>query len=120
MKSSLIVATIALALGAHAAYAGEGAGDPFPFRAPGVTTSMQNFKQAPGGLDDPYPMKIPGQVLTPTQAEALAPSNGAEGTVQSLNGLPRGFTNGMPSYAQVRSASPTAIAQTTTAGGRHS
>jgi hypothetical protein len=119
MKSSLLVATIALALGAHAAYAGEGAGDPFPFRAPGVTTVMKGFKQAPGGLDEPYPMKIPGHVVTAAETDALAPSNGAEGTVQSLNSMPRGFTDGMPSYAQVRSASPTAIAQTTIVNGRH-
>ena len=117
MKSSILVATLALAFGAHAAYAAEGAGDPFPFRAPGVTTSLQNFKQAPGGMDDPYPMKVPGHVVTTADTDALAPSNGAEGTVQSLNSLPRGFIDGMPSYAQVRSASPTAIAQTTTVSG---
>ena len=119
MKTTLLVATIALGLGAHAAFAAEGAGDPFPFRAPGVTHEMSGFKQAPGASDDPYPMKNPGHVVTQAENDALLPANGAEGMPQSVNSLPKGFANGMASYAQLRPASPTAVAQATGVSRTH-
>ena len=119
MKFTLIAATIALGLGAHAAFAGEGAGDPFPFHAQGVTHNLSTYKQGIGGLDDPYPMKNPGHVVTQSETEAMIPANGAQGEPQSVNSLPKGFANGMSSYAQLRPASSTAVAQTTTVMGRH-
>ena len=96
MKFTLIVATTAIGLFAGSAFAGEGAGDPFPFRAPGVTTVTTGRAVLPSGLDDPYPFRANS---TSDNSTMLAPSNGSEGAVQSLNSLPVGAEVGTVGYA---------------------
>ncbi len=100
MKTVLFAAAAVLALSAGTAFAGEGAGDPFPFRAPGVTTVTTGRAQLPGGLDDPFPFRADGTVMTQAVTSRTFPTNGAEGGIDSVNSLPAGSENGTAAYAQ--------------------
>ena len=118
MRFTLLAATIAAAgMIAHAAYAGEGNGDPFPFRAPGVTTTFNGYKALPPGLDDPYPFRAPGQAVSQSDRDRMAPAPGSQAPVQSANSLPVGFEDGPAAmYARTRPAVPSAVAQSARAG----
>ena len=114
MKYALLAA--ALILSAHAAQAAEGNGDPFPFRAPGITTTVTGTKMLADQPDNPFGYKAPGQVVTARESGAMLPANGSEGPVQSANSLPAGFASGSVAYAQGRPAVPAATAQAGHAG----
>ncbi len=105
---TLIAATAALTVLASAAYAGEGQGNPFPFRAPTQPYSLKTYKQAPGKSTDPYPFTVPG---SPLNSAGVARAVGSVGEVQSLNSMPPGFVNGTPLARTVRPATPTRMAQ---------
>ena len=62
MKVLLLAAAAALTLSTVSAFAGEGAGDPFGYHNPGITTSIGGMKQLPGVADNPYPFQAPAQV----------------------------------------------------------
>ena len=114
MRFILFAATIAAGLSAHAAYAGEGNGDPFPFRAPGVTTTFSGYKALPPGLDDPFPYRSPGQAVSQVDRDRMVPAPGSQAPVQSANSLPVGFEDG-PASVYARSQ-PAAVAQSAHAG----
>ena len=116
MRFTLLASAIALGFTATAAYAGEGAGDPFPFRAPGITTTVTGTKLLADQPDNPFGYKAPGQVVTPAQSGAMMASSGSEGPVQSYNSLPDGFTNQDTAFAQTHTSSPSATAQAGRAG----
>jgi hypothetical protein len=88
-----LIAAAALSLMAGAAFAGEGNGDPFPFRVAGPTTYLNNYKQAAPASQNPFPFTVPG---TPMVNNAVLPSNGADGVVQTANSLPQGFMDSAP------------------------
>ena len=111
MRYILLSSAIALSLSTTAAFAAEGNGDPFPFRAPGVTTTVTGTKLLADQPDNPFGYKAPGQVVTSQQSGAMMPSVGSEGAVQSANSLPAGFGDNTSQFAQRRPASPAATAQ---------
>ena len=112
MKKVLIIAGVAgLSLATLPAFAGEGAGDPFPFRAPGVVTVTTGRADLPGANTDPYPFHAIGTLITAPMSEQSLPTNGAEGTVQTANSLPLGFEKGTAAYARVASAQKYRAAQ---------
>ena len=77
MNTKLIIAaTVAAFSLATSAFAGEGAGDPFPYRAAPLVTNFDN---------------------------ATLPENGQNGPVQSANSLPRGAMEGTVAYTQAQS-----------------
>ena len=87
----LIAATVAAMSLATTAFAGgEGAGDPFPYHTPGITSS--------GGVDSPA-----NRGVTAAFDNTTLPENGAEGAVQTANSLPRGFENGTVAYMEAQS-----------------
>ena len=94
MKVTLVAVVTALSLTSGIALAGEGAGDPFPFRAPGVVTYTTGRAVLPNAATDPYPFKAEGTVMTPSMSQQVLPTNGSQGAVQSVNSLPVGFENG--------------------------
>jgi len=71
------------------AYAGEGRGNPFPFRAPGVVSSTMGVKLSPLLNDNPYGYSAKAQSLTQGQLQEL-PVTGSEEVPESTNGLPPG------------------------------
>jgi hypothetical protein len=94
MKKLLLAATAVLGLSVTA-YAGEGNGEPFPapdtgvvtsvqnpkytmgadapfnYFAPGGSTSLSHYVQAPGASQDPFPYKTSGRVI---QMQPAAPT----------------------------------------------
>jgi hypothetical protein len=100
MKIVIIAAVAGFGLAIGTAFAGEGAGDPFPFRAPGVVTNTTGRAVLPGANTDPYPFRANGTTITTTMSEQITPTNGAEGTVQTANSLPLNFANGTVAYTQ--------------------
>lgn len=104
MKTILLAAAAALSLAAAtAAHAQEGAGDPFAFRAPGLT-AVTPSTYAADTRSAAYPASTgrPSQVVAAGGAD-LAPATGSEGVVQTANSLPRGFEAGTVTYAQAPS-----------------
>jgi hypothetical protein len=103
MKLSLIaVATLSLfgaTITAHAQ--GEGAGDPFPFRAPGIVLIHPSTFVDTGSAAYPVFSGRPGQVVTANQG--TLPSNGSEGAVQTAASLPRGAFDGTVTVMQAQS-----------------
>ena len=104
-----LIAVVALSVSAGAAFAGEGNGDPFPFRAAPLSVTLNNYHQAKGKNQDPFPFKAPSMPMV--QNEVL-PTNGAAGIVQTANSLPPGFENGAAQPTLGRDApAPTMLAQ---------
>jgi hypothetical protein len=92
-----LIAAAAMSLLAGAAFAGEGNGDPFPFAAP--TRPVQTGPLAYHGVpayQNPYPFSVPN---VGWNTEAVLPTNGSQGVVQTANSLPAGFANGTTAYA---------------------
>lgn len=104
------IAAAALTVLASAAYAGEGQGDPFPFRAPTQPYSLDHYKQAAGVAQNPYPFTVPG---APMNTANVVPPVGAAGEVQSLNSMPPGFEDGTALAQNLHhiTPSPTQMAQ---------
>jgi len=131
MKTTLIAATAALSLiAATAAHANERYNDePFPFRAPGMTTYVQPGAFAPDTGSAAYPDLAgrPSQVVTAGGPDEV-PATGSEGSVETANSLPRGAMDGTVAYAQERSVqrylaqqaatAPTRIARTAQVPGK--
>ena len=106
MKTTLFAAAATLSLvTAAAAHAQEGLGEPFPFRAPGLTVvSPLAYAADTGSAAHPD--------LTGRPCELVSAGNGpnaatliitSEGTVQTVNSLPRGSVAGTIAYTQTQS-----------------
>ena len=102
MKFALIAAVSLTVLSATvAAHAeGEGSGDPFPFRAPGLMIVRPSGLADTGSAAYPNFSSRPGQMVAEGQT---LPSNGSEGAVQTAASLPRGFFDGTQAVLQARS-----------------
>jgi hypothetical protein len=118
MRFTIVLAITSISMTMSTAFAGEGAGDPFPYRAPGVTTPITGLQAlAPDAF--PFPINANGTIETPLDAERMLPSNGAQSAVQSVNSLPPGFENGTAAMLRHKStqAYEAKIARPTTPGG---
>jgi hypothetical protein len=103
MKVTLLVAAAAFSMITVAGHAeSEGAGNPFPFSVPGVTTATARAYADTGSANYPDLSGRPAQVATAGDLEAQ-PVNGSEGVVQTAASLPRGFSNGTVSHTQAQS-----------------
>jgi hypothetical protein len=102
MNSKIMIAATVAALSlTTAAFAGEGKGDPFPFHAQFAAPARTSAYPADTG-SNAYP--APNQALSfPQTGEALLPSYGSEGAVQTANSLPANFEVGTVAYAQAQS-----------------
>ena len=105
MKAITIAAAAALSLLAiRAVHAGEGNGEPFALRAPGVAaTATPAFAADTGSAAYPDLAGRPSWAVATDSLDAL-PATGSEGTVQTANSLPRGAMDGTAAYAQAQSA----------------
>lgn len=110
-----LIAALALTVAAGTAFAAEGNGDPFPYQAPGITTSLQGYKQAAGANQNPFPFSAS---TTTENADAILASNGSAGVLQTANSAPVGFMDGAPAQANLNhQARPdTRLAQQTRTG----
>ena len=111
MKIVIFAAVAGLGLAMGTAFAGEGAGDPFPFRAPGVVTFTKGMAVLPGVATDPFPFRANGTVTTTAMSEQTLPMNGSQDTVQTANSLPFGFENGTVAFARKESVEQYRAAQ---------
>lgn len=104
MKFALIAAVAFGMFGATvAAYAeGEGAGDPFPFRAAGIVTVRPSVLADVGSAGYPDFSGRPGQMIA--DGQGTLPSSGNEGVVQTAASLPHGSLEGSPAVMQAMSA----------------
>ncbi len=104
MTIKLVAAVAALSLLTLAAQAeGEGNGDPFTFRAPGLSIVASGSRPADTG-SSAYPDLTgrPAQVVTAGGVDGV-PMTGSEGPVQSAGSLPRGFEDATVGSAQAQS-----------------
>ena len=113
MKITLIAATL-FSLAALPAFAGEGNGDPFPLRTPGVTTSTQLQTADVGSAQYPDVAGRPGSMFTELASNMMA-DVGNEVPVQTANSLPSGFERQMLAYARPSPAVPVSTASSMTA-----
>lgn len=97
---TVIVSLLAITLPLGSALAeGDGGGNPFAFRAPGITTDYAKLiRRSPD--QDAFQYRSPAQTVKTVNLNEMAPQNGAEGSVQTANSLPRGANAGMANYAQ--------------------
>lgn len=105
MKNTLIAAAALLTLGALPALAGEGTGDVFAIRTPGVTTMIAAEAPDTGSSQYPFVANRPGSFLG-VFASDIVPETGNEAPVQTANSLPRGAEQGNLAYVQLRPAVP--------------
>ena len=103
MKTALFAAAALTLLSATAHAESEGAGDPFPFRAPPIAMSRSSNFADTGAAAYPDVAGRPGQRLA--LGGAVLPSSGSEGAVQTAASLPRGFTDGTAATMQAQAAS---------------
>jgi hypothetical protein len=103
MRFALITAALLSMFGATiAAHAeGEGSGDPFPFRAPGIVTVGPSVLADTGSAAYPDFSSRPGQIVA--DGQGMLPPNGSEGTVQAAASLPRGFLDATSAVMQAKS-----------------
>ena len=102
MKLTILATVAALSLATTAHAESEGAGDPFAFRAPGITTVNPSTYADTGSAAFP---DLTGRI---SQAALAGGPNtvataGSEGTVQTAASLPRGFSDGTVAYTQAQS-----------------
>ena len=119
MKTTLLAAAAAFSLVAATGQAASGGGgrfgDPFPFRAPGVTVAVNPSAYADtGSIAYPDLAGRPSQVVTLGGSNGV-PMTGSQGGVETANSLPRGFQEGTIAYAQERSVQRYLAQQTTRA-----
>ena len=105
MKTTLIAAAALLALSALPAAAGEGTGDIFALRTPGVTTGVVAEAPDTGSAQYPVVAGRPGSFLG-VFASNIVPETGSEASVQTANSLPRGAEQGNLAYVQLTPAVP--------------
>lgn len=108
MFKTILFAALASAALTLPALAGEGNGEPFPYRANGVTTTVTQQRVSYLGSDvgsNSYP-DVTGRPGTVTNlvAGGVVPETGSEQVAQTDNSLPQGFEIGMPAYAQLQPA----------------
>ena len=103
MRLSLITAVslsvFGVAITAHAE--GEGAGDPFPFRAPGVVIAHPSSLADRGSAAYPNFSSRPAQLVA--EGQGILPPNGSEGAVQTAASLPPGSLDGTAAILQAKS-----------------
>lgn len=103
MKITVLAAAAALSLATSAAHAeSEGAGDPFAYRAPGMTVAHPPSYADTGSAAFPALAGRPSQVVT-VGGPGTASMTGSEGIVQTAASLPRGFSNGTVAAIQAQS-----------------
>lgn len=110
MKTTLLAAAAAFSFAAATAQAasggaaGVGNGDPFPFRAPGITTVVVNPPASvdTGSIAYPDLTGRPSQVVAAGGPDGV-PMTGSQAGVETANSLPRGFREGTVAYAQEQS-----------------
>ena len=95
-------AGLALSVPAGRAFAGEGNGDPFPFRAAPRVTAGPAFVADTGSAAYPQPT---GNGAQPSSLAQLEPAFGSEAPVQTAASLPRGAGTGTVAYVQAQSLS---------------
>lgn len=100
-----LIAATALSLVAGAAFAGEGQGNPFPFRAPPIAVSIQGYQQEAGGSQNPYPFTAASRQRMTSMP--VLPTAGSDGVMQTANSLPAGFEDGAPAVANLNQNAPT-------------
>ncbi len=105
MKTILIAAAALLTLSALPALAGEGTGDIFAIRTPGVTTTIVAQVPDTGSSQYPAVANRPGSFLG-VFASNIVPETGNETPVQTANSLPRGAEQGNLAYVQLHPAVP--------------
>ncbi len=102
MNSKIAFAVLALApfaLAAGPAYAGEGSGDPFAFRAALQHTSGAPFVADTGS--SAYP-ELTGNTVQLSTLATLSPAAGAEAAVQTAASMPVHADEGTVVYAQTQ------------------
>ena len=101
MNTKIVIAATVAALSlATTAFAGEGNGDPFPFRAPASSFSASSPARDTGSAQyQGYTLAQPSA----TFSNATLPENGQDGPVQTANSLPAGFANGTAAYMTAQS-----------------
>lgn len=104
MKTFLL-ALAALTIAAAPSFAGEGNGEPFAYRTPGVTAQAAQRVADVGSAAYPDVAGRPGTHLT-VAASDLVPQTGSEAPVQTANSLPAGADQGATAYAQRSPAAP--------------
>ena len=103
MRMTLLAAAAAFSIVTAAAHAeNEGAGDPFPFSVPGVTSATSRAYADTGSASYPDLSSRPSQIAAAGHLDAV-PANGSEGAIQTANSLPRGFSSGTVAEAQAQS-----------------
>lgn len=108
MKTTLL-ALAALTIAAAPSFAGEGNGEPFAYRTPGVATYVGQQAADVGSAAYPDMTGRPGTQLILATAD-LVPQTGSEAPVQTANSLPAGAAQGNTAYAQLNPARPGATA----------
>ena len=91
MKTIAAIAA-ALSLTAGVACAAEGNGDPFPFRAPPITTTVTGVTLNALKFQDPFGYVPKARAITMNEV-ALVPQTGSAQSVETPNGLPAGFSD---------------------------
>jgi len=105
MKTILIAALAVSALAATPALAGEGNGEPFPFRSRGITTFAAPQRADVGSAAYPDVRGRSGTFVE-MSAGSVVPDTGTEAPIQTANSVPTGFTADKPSFAQLTGAQP--------------
>jgi hypothetical protein len=102
MSTKMILAATGLVLTVSAgrAFAGEGNGDPFPFRANAYVTTSPAFMA--DTRSDAYPQQT-GNNVQPSSLAQLEPTPGSERLVQTTFSLPRGAGTGTAAYGRMQS-----------------
>ena len=118
MKTTLAAVAALCLLTATAAHAGEGNGEPFPFRGPGLMTTVVPRAFAADTGSDGYPDLDGRPFWIETAGGSDVPVTGSEGVVQTVNSLPRGFEDGTVAYAQAQSVRRYLVQATRTAQAR--
>ena len=102
MKTALAAMAALCLVMAAAAHAGEGNGEPFSLREPGLTTLVTARTYAADTGSDAYPDLSGRPSWVETAGGFDVPVTGSEGVVQTANSLPRGFEEGTVAYAQAQ------------------
>ncbi len=100
VAAGFAAAGFALSLSAGWAFAGEGNGDPFPFRANPHVATGPAFVADTGS--SAYPQPTGNRVQLSSLAQ-LEPAPGSEAPIQTAHSLPRGAGQGTVAYAQMQS-----------------
>ena len=111
MFKTVLFAALAVTAWSLPALAGEGNGEPFPFRSNGVTATTSGPRQSFDVGSSAYP-DVAGRAGTTVGLAniGIVPETGSEQSIQTANSLPPGFEDGMPAYAHLWTASPTRLA----------